>query len=83
MLVDPTIAARDDPSSQILLGMHATSASLANSWRSGAFAQYAQAPLENVFFLDETRLVRELGYELADLTLIQTCKCYSFALARV
>jgi threonine dehydrogenase-like Zn-dependent dehydrogenase len=77
--VDPTVAARDDPSAQILIGtlsgVTEGSAKLASGlWRTGVFAEYAKLPLENVFKLDEARLVGELGYDISDLGMLQTCK---------
>ena len=42
-------------------------------WRNGVFAEYALLPLENVFALDEAKLCGEIGYDILDLHLIQTC----------
>ncbi|KAF2670224.1 isopropanol dehydrogenase [Microthyrium microscopicum] len=77
VLLDCTIRARDS-SANILLGFMAGSHLSANvlwddAWRDGVWARYARVPLENVHKLDEKRLVGELGYEIADCTLIQTC----------
>jgi threonine dehydrogenase-like Zn-dependent dehydrogenase len=77
--IDPTVAARDDPSAQILLGtlggLTEGSAKLASGlWRAGVFAEYARLPLENVYKLDEAKLTGELGYNICDLGMIQTCK---------
>lgn len=44
-------------------------------WRNGSFAQYTSFPLENVYALDEQRLLGStaFGYELPDLCWLATC----------
>ncbi|KAF2847235.1 hypothetical protein T440DRAFT_521012 [Plenodomus tracheiphilus IPT5] len=41
---------------------------LMKEWRDGALQQYYSVPLENVFVLNETRLLKELKYTPAELT---------------
>ncbi|KAK6524009.1 hypothetical protein TWF694_005677 [Orbilia ellipsospora] len=82
VILDPTITARDEPGNQLLqafmAGITPGANKLANEvWKDGVWAQYARVPTENVYKLDEERLVKEMGYSLADLTLIQTC-CVGF-----
>jgi threonine dehydrogenase-like Zn-dependent dehydrogenase len=86
VLVEPIIEARDDPAAQFLLGsIQGPSAGAAKlmqgPWRDGVLAQYAAAPLENVFALDEARLCGDLGYDILDLHLIQTSMVPYAALA--
>jgi threonine dehydrogenase-like Zn-dependent dehydrogenase len=78
VLCDPTIRARDDASTSILMGItqgfSAGGAKLMSGpWRNGSFAEYVMMPLENVFALDEKRLCEELGYRIVDLPQLQTC----------
>jgi threonine dehydrogenase-like Zn-dependent dehydrogenase len=71
VLCDFTIRARDDPANTVLLGLHGGAApKLMAHWASGSFAEYAVFPLENVFPLDEGRLLGDLGYSVEDLCLI-------------
>jgi len=72
VLLDPTVRGRDEPGSQILLGVHggldAGSRKLMDGeWRNGAYAEYVRVPLENVHGLNEDVLCRELGYTVHDL----------------
>src|ERR1700760_569999 len=78
VLVEPTITARDDRASQMLLGFWegltpGSNKLMKNIWRDGLWQQYCRLPVENVFKLDELRLIDELGYQLEDLQLIQSC----------
>ncbi|KAK4032847.1 isopropanol dehydrogenase [Parachaetomium inaequale] len=74
VLCDLTIRARDQPATTILQGLNAFSApALMAQWADGSFAEYAVFPLENVFALDEDRLLRRLGYSVEDLCLISAC----------
>lgn len=74
--VDNFVRGRDDPSVQILRGMHdgesPESKKLHLAWRDGTYAEYCSVPLENAFALDEARLCKPvsdggLGYEVNDL----------------
>jgi threonine dehydrogenase-like Zn-dependent dehydrogenase len=78
VLVEPTITARDDRASQLLLGFWegltpGSSKLMKEIWRDGLWQQYCRLPVENVFKLDELRLTKELGYRIEDLQLIQSC----------
>ena len=42
-------------------------------YRNGCMAQYVKMPLENVYALDEMALLKEQGYQITDLPLLQTC----------
>ncbi|XXH03696.1 hypothetical protein Hte_010102 [Hypoxylon texense] len=70
--VDCVIHARDDPDSLFLTAIHEgmTEGSrklIRDVWRDGCFAEYAKAPLENCYALDEPRLCGALGYTLHEL----------------
>ena len=76
--IDPVFRSRDNPADQFLQGFHqgGTAGSkklITDVWRDGSWAEYCRVPLENVFILDEDRLVGELGYTPADLTLLGQC----------
>lgn len=63
---DITIRARDNPSVSILYGIHGggtpASQKLMNEvWRNGTYAEYARFPLENLYPLNEDRLIAKLG----------------------
>lgn len=78
VICDPTIHARDDPNTQILMGIHegmspGSKKLMGGPWRDGCFAQYVKMPLENVFALSEEVLLKQYGYDIYDLPLIQTC----------
>ncbi|KAI1503163.1 NAD(P)-binding protein [Biscogniauxia marginata] len=69
--VDATVRARDDPSVAIMTG-HLGGAGpaaqrLAREWRDGSLQQFQKVPLENVYPLDEQRLLGGLGYSPAAL----------------
>lgn len=74
VIFDITLRSRDDAShvflSAIMSGYTAGSRKLMEYWTDGAFAEYIRVPLENAFPLDETRLFKELGYSITDLTLL-------------
>ncbi|KAL7939073.1 GroES-like protein [Trichoderma chlorosporum] len=80
VLVDILTRARDDPSANYLIGLHHGFSSTivklaADEWRDSTYAEYAKAPLENCFPLDEARLLGDpasggLGYTVADLAYI-------------
>ncbi|KAI0164486.1 GroES-like protein [Hypoxylon sp. FL1284] len=70
--VDCTIRARDNPGAVILTAIYDGETEdsrrlMRDVWRDGYMAQYARAPLENVFALDEARLCRGLGYTVPEL----------------
>jgi D-arabinose 1-dehydrogenase-like Zn-dependent alcohol dehydrogenase len=72
---DAILRGRDDPSVSILLGLFggATPAAqklMEGEWRNGTFAEYAKAPLENVFALNEEILLKQKGYSTADLAML-------------
>jgi NADPH:quinone reductase-like Zn-dependent oxidoreductase len=74
VLCDLTIRARDQPATTVLQGLSAVaSAELMAQWAHGSFAEYAVFPLENVFPLNEDRLLRRMGYNVEDLCLISAC----------
>lgn len=75
VMVDPTIRSRDEPGDIILSGMAqgGTAGSkklIDGEWRDSSYAQYMKAPLENCFKLDEERLIKQLGYEVEQLSYI-------------
>jgi D-arabinose 1-dehydrogenase-like Zn-dependent alcohol dehydrogenase len=80
VLITTFIRARDAPNKiQLLWGMHDGAAPdfTATNWRHGGLAEYALVPLENVFALNESRLLSSptsdapsLGHAMADLLLI-------------
>jgi threonine dehydrogenase-like Zn-dependent dehydrogenase len=77
VLCDPTIRARDDPATQILVGTHAGitpgSTKLASGpWRNGSMAEYVKMPLENVYPLDEAALCGREGYTIEQLPFLLT-----------
>ncbi|GKT54747.1 isopropanol dehydrogenase [Colletotrichum tofieldiae] len=70
--VDATTRARDDPVNVMVMIGHLGGAGdagqgLMKEWRDGSLQQYQKAPLENVYLLNEQRLVGELGYDPAEL----------------
>ncbi|KAI0844716.1 putative quinone oxidoreductase [Daldinia vernicosa] len=70
--VDCVIHSRDNPSDLFLTAIHeglseGSRKLIRDVWRNGYFAEYAQAPLENCFALDEARLCGELGYTVPDI----------------
>jgi D-arabinose 1-dehydrogenase-like Zn-dependent alcohol dehydrogenase len=72
VFVDCTIRARDDPSVIILQGHlrgddQKSHRILWEQWRDGALQQFYKVPMENVFPLDEDRLLGELKYTPAEL----------------
>jgi D-arabinose 1-dehydrogenase-like Zn-dependent alcohol dehydrogenase len=76
VITDPTITARDNPSVQFLLGIHAgatpsTQPLSGNEWKNGSMAQFVKMPLENVYPLDEEVLLKGQGYAVTDLPLLQ------------
>ena len=75
VFVSIQVNARDDPTSSILQGWTGWPGLklMAGEWRNGTWAEYAKVPLENVFALDEDRLVRRLGYKFNDLNWIGPC----------
>lgn len=75
VFVDFFIRARDDRDESILLGffagMTAKSRKLMEGvWRNGTLAEFTKVPLENVFPLDEQKLLKEQGYTISELPLI-------------
>lgn len=72
VLIEPFIRARDDPTVWIMWGaMEGTSAGskklFADNWRYATFAEYAKAPLEVTWALNENRLCKELGHSIPEL----------------
>ncbi|KAJ4375292.1 hypothetical protein N0V83_002378 [Neocucurbitaria cava] len=72
VLIEPFIRARDNPDVWIMWGaMDGTSAAskklFAENWRYATWAEYAKAPLEVTWALNENRLCKELGYAVTDL----------------
>ncbi|KAI1808997.1 putative quinone oxidoreductase [Daldinia bambusicola] len=70
--VDCVIRSRDNPSDLFLTALHeglteGSKKLIRDVWRDGCWAEYAQAPLENCFALDEARLCGELGYTVPDI----------------
>lgn len=75
--VDCVIHGRDDPSAMFLSAIHEGMSGgsrklMREVWRNGTFAEYAKMPLENCIPLDETKLCKNLGYKIQDLTYIGT-----------
>ena len=78
VLVDIFIRGRDDPGASFLFGLHqgATEGSrrlMEGEWRNATYQQFAKVPLENLYALDEKRLLDKvedggLGYTIDDLT---------------
>ncbi|KAH6667716.1 hypothetical protein B0J14DRAFT_170730 [Halenospora varia] len=71
---DCTVRGRDDPDVMImaghLFGPGPESQKLGQAWRDGSLQQYQRLPLENVYRLDQQRLLGELAYTPAMLTSI-------------
>jgi NADPH:quinone reductase-like Zn-dependent oxidoreductase len=75
VFVDSTVRARDDPKVIIMQGHHGGDDTemhrkLMHEWRDGSLQQFQKVPLENCFLLNEQRLLGELKYNPADLTLL-------------
>lgn len=75
---DITIRGRDDPSVAILYGIHgggypAAQRLMDGEWRNGTYAEFARFPLENLYPMNEDRLLREMGYTVSDLCLLPVC----------
>ncbi|PYH47033.1 putative isopropanol dehydrogenase [Aspergillus saccharolyticus JOP 1030-1] len=75
---DITIRARDNPSVSILYGIHGGGTPAAQKlmrgvWRNSTYAEYARFPLENLYPLNEDRLMAGLGYSINDLCLLPVC----------
>jgi D-arabinose 1-dehydrogenase-like Zn-dependent alcohol dehydrogenase len=79
VMLEPFVRGRDNPDVQILWGVGVFGANpmakklIEGSWRNGMFAEYARAPLENCYALNERILLGSpaeggLGYSVADLT---------------
>jgi len=71
---DSTIHGRDDPNVMIMAGhlggQGPEGQKLVQEWRDGSLQQFQRLPLENIYTLDEQRLLRELAYTPAMLTAI-------------
>ncbi|KAF5251993.1 hypothetical protein FANTH_2947 [Fusarium anthophilum] len=70
--VDSTARARDDPANVMIMIGHLGGAGnagqkLMQAWRDGSLQQYQKVPLENIYPLDEQRLMGELNYDPAEL----------------
>jgi threonine dehydrogenase-like Zn-dependent dehydrogenase len=80
VLVDSFIHGRDDPSATILSGTHEgmtdeSRALMRGEWRDSTYAEYAKMPIENLYPLDEQRLLGSpadggLGYTPEELSYI-------------
>jgi NADPH:quinone reductase-like Zn-dependent oxidoreductase len=73
--VDPTVRARDDPKVMVMQGYHGgddteVHKKLMHEWGDGSLQQFQKVPLENCFLLNEQRLLGELAYSPADLSLL-------------
>ncbi|KAK7458987.1 hypothetical protein CaCOL14_003058 [Colletotrichum acutatum] len=73
--VDATTRGRDDPVNVMVMighlgGVGDAGQKLMKEWRDGSLQQYQKVPLENVYPLDEKRLIGELGYDFAALSSI-------------
>jgi NADPH:quinone reductase-like Zn-dependent oxidoreductase len=84
IFVESFVVARDDPKVKIMQGhmsgpteMHSK---LSQEWRDGGLQQYQKVPLENCYLLNEQRLLGELKYSTADLTLMPVCMAAAGAL---
>ncbi|KAF2195173.1 GroES-like protein [Zopfia rhizophila CBS 207.26] len=72
VLIEPFFRARDNPNLQILWGAFdgptpASKKWTADNWRDASYAEYAKAPLENVWPLNEEKLCVKLGYSIPEL----------------
>lgn len=72
VIVDPFVHARDDPDVVILWGVfdgldERTKRFTKTNWRDGCWAEYARAPLENTWPLDEDLFIGKLGLQIQDL----------------
>lgn len=72
VLLEPNVRARDDPNVQFIWGAYggSTKASqklAADNWRHGCMAEFALAPLENCWPLNEDVHCNRLGYSLENL----------------
>jgi threonine dehydrogenase-like Zn-dependent dehydrogenase len=72
VFVNSVVRGRDDEEEIFLLGLTHTGTAgtkklMEGEWRNGTFAEYAKVPLENCYVLNETRLCRELGYDIDQL----------------
>jgi D-arabinose 1-dehydrogenase-like Zn-dependent alcohol dehydrogenase len=72
VLIEPFVRARDNPNVWMMYGaMDGTSPAskklFADNWRNATWAEYAKAPLEVTWALNEDRLCKELGYAIPDL----------------
>ncbi|KAM5354516.1 hypothetical protein ACJ41O_001163 [Fusarium nematophilum] len=79
--VDATIRGRDDPDVMIMAGHHGGEGPrgqklMRGEWRDGSLQQYQKVPLENVYVLQEKRLIHDLGYTPA---ILQSIAHYSVA----
>ncbi|KAM6514641.1 hypothetical protein FSOLCH5_008882 [Fusarium solani] len=79
--VDATIRGRDDPNVMIMMGHHSGEGTegkklMQGEWRDGSLQQYQRAPLENVYKLDEQKLLKQWGYSPA---ILQSIAHYSVA----
>lgn len=78
--LEPFVRGRDNSDVQILwgigvFGQDPRAKKLIEAWRDGLLAEYVSAPLENVYALNEKRLLGSpaeggLGYSLGDLTIL-------------
>ncbi|KAL6241951.1 hypothetical protein RBB50_011196 [Rhinocladiella similis] len=66
------ISSRDNPDDSILAGYMGGIPQLEDTWKNGTLAEYAEAPLERIWALDEDLLCKTLKYSPADLSYIGT-----------
>ncbi|OIW23028.1 NAD(P)-binding protein [Coniochaeta ligniaria NRRL 30616] len=72
VFLDPVIRSHDGSGAKILHGLNGAGtetgrAMMEGPWRDGSFGSVVRVPGENVHVLDEGRLFKQLGYEVADL----------------
>ncbi|KAJ8059067.1 hypothetical protein OCU04_012044 [Sclerotinia nivalis] len=78
--IEPFVRGRDNSDVQILwgvgvFGQDPKAKKLIEAWRNGISAEYVEAPLENVYALNEKRLLGSpaeggLGYSIGDLSIL-------------
>lgn len=78
VILDPHVRARDNPNVQFLWGVGVFGGNtvaqtfMESSWKTGMYAEYTRAPLENCYALNEAALIGSpssggLGYSISDL----------------
>ncbi|KIW18063.1 hypothetical protein PV08_02350 [Exophiala spinifera] len=72
VMYDFWIPSRDNPDDSILAGYMGGVSQLEDTWKNGTLAEYAEAPLERIWALDEDLLCKTMKYSFADLSYIGT-----------